>query len=429
VAEARILKIEFSTEGAFRSEYASNIAKGGIFIATRDAPSVREIVKVEISLAWCDRTVVLEGEVVHVVPIDMEPAGAIPGAAVQFLAAASELRRQLEPLVGSVEGNERVSRSGRRAAPRFVARMVTRLSCRGRDEIEGRSRDLSSSGMLLALPGEPVPVGEAVELCIEHPLTGEEMQIGGTVVRHLSNETGDVTALGIEFHTPEARQSEVYAFVSEVRAAEHSRRLGSITGPIAELGIENLLQMFGANSPRGTLVVTRGVEEGVIVFEGGALLVARLGELGGVPALERMLRWRDGSFEFHSSMDQFEKPTGERIPLNAALLDALCHLDERRERAASPPGLEDIDLEADIDFEIGPAQPSAEDLPPRTTFSVDLARADAIREELDKTGQAILDLAAVGMTVAKMIGVIPEPEAEVRAALQVLLARGAIRRR
>jgi uncharacterized protein (TIGR02266 family) len=429
VAKARKLRIEFSTESAFRSEYASNIAKGGIFVATRDALSVREPVTVEISLAWCDRNVVLEGEVVHVVPLAMEAAGATPGVAVQFVAAASELRQQLEPLVGAIEGNERVSRSGRRAAPRFVARVVTRVTTREGDEIEGRSRDLSSSGVLLALAGETLPVGDAVGLCIEHPQTGEQMCIDGTVVRHLVGEDGEVTALGVEFHTPEARQSEVYAFVSDVRAAEHSRRLGSISGPIAEFGIENLLQMFGSSSPRGTLVVMHDVEEGVIVFEAGALLVARLGTLTGLPALERMLRWRNGTFEFHSRIDELEKATGDPVPLGAALLDALCHLDESNRPTASRPGFEEIDLNADIDLDIGPSQTERENLPGRATFSVDLARADAVRDEIDKTGQAILDLAAVGMTVARMTDVIPESEAEVQAALHALLARGVIRLR
>ena len=117
MAIARKLKIEFSTEDAFRSEYASNIAKGGIFVATREALPVREAVQVEIALAWCGRTFTLEGEIVHVVPIEMEQAGATPGVAVQFLAATSELRREFDALAGPAEANERISRSGRRAAP------------------------------------------------------------------------------------------------------------------------------------------------------------------------------------------------------------------------------------------------------------------------------------------------------------------------
>ena len=49
--EKHQLTVEFSTEAAFRSEYLSNIANGGIFIATQDDLDVCTAVAVLGSLA------------------------------------------------------------------------------------------------------------------------------------------------------------------------------------------------------------------------------------------------------------------------------------------------------------------------------------------------------------------------------------------
>jgi Tfp pilus assembly protein PilZ len=447
----RTLPVEFSTEAAFRSEYLSNIAKGGIFVATEETFEIRESVSVELRLGYCDRTIELSGEVVHTIPEEMAEAGALPGIAIQFTTSASELRSTFESLVGVVEGNERISRSGRRAAPRSPARVRIVVNSAG-GTLECRTRDVSSSGILVSVVGEPIPVGDAISLLITHPQNDEQMQIEGTVVRHLTTERGEITAMGIEFHTPEARQTEISAFMNDVRAAEHSRRLGGITGPIAELGIENLLQMFGASSPQGTLTVTQGAEEGFIVFESGMLCVAQLGVESGSEALKHMLSWREGSFEFHARVDEIQ-PEGEGVPLNAAILDALCEIDEgAREVEGGRDDLgslvvEDPSLELDLDdalelsFEHGSeARDSDEDaddgyesgvtpnsqpaqISPDSVFVVNTDATDAYRGELAKTEEAVLDLAGVGMTVARMLEVIPEAEIEVYTALDALLER------
>ncbi|MBW2271612.1 MAG: hypothetical protein JRH16_23945, partial [Deltaproteobacteria bacterium] len=64
---------------------------------------------------------------------------------------------------------------------------------------------------------------------------------------------------------------------------------------------------------------------------------------------------------------------------------------------------------------------------PTTTFAVDASSAgDAARAELGKTEEAVLDLALVGMSVDRMLGVIPEPESEIHAAFDTLVERGLI---
>jgi hypothetical protein len=156
------------------------------------------------------------------------------------------------------------------------------------------------------------------------------MAVNGAIVRHLVTEGGTATAMGIEFRTTAARRTEVTTFMNDIRAAEHRRRMTDITGPVEDLGIENLLQMFGASSPRGTLTVTRGAEEGIVLFEGGRLHTARLGHETGTTALRELLTWRDGQFEFRARIDEADREgEGEDVPLEAAVLDALCAIDER----------------------------------------------------------------------------------------------------
>jgi Tfp pilus assembly protein PilZ len=423
--------VEFSTENSFRSEFASNIANGGIFVATHRELDVREAVVVEVCLTFCDERVALEGEVVHCVSEAMADAGATPGVAVQFDLAARDLRDQFEAIVGPLDGNERKNRSGRRAAPRTPARVLTRVSGESGRVVEGRTRDISDSGVLVSVRGEPLPVDERVTLTLHHPQTGETLDVDGRIARHLGAEGGEITAMGIEIKTPDSRKTEVAGFMNDVRSVEHSRRLQGISGSIAELGIENLLQMFGTSSPQGTLTVTRGAEEGFVSFQGGLLHAARLGRTSGSVALREMLAWREGSFEFMASVDENEI-SDDPIPLSAAILDALCEIDESRRDGASGSA----DVGADISEAFAPHIEDDESassgayvparISPETSFRVDASQVDSMREDLSKTEEALLDLAMVGMSVSKMLGVIPEPEIDVLTALDSLLERGLI---
>ncbi len=421
--ERHRLRVDFARAGTFRREYLSNIANGGIFIES-DAPiAVRDVVVVEIGLAYRDQTIELEGEVVHRIPPEMSATGAVPGVAVQFELSAKQLRAKFEPLVGTADGDERASQSGRRVARRSQARVQAKVESSSQGEVAGRSRDISRSGMLISVAGKPIPVGEPIVVTVAHPQTGEALQVDGKVVRHVRSDVGEVTAMGIEFCAPEARQAEVSSFVSDVQVTEHSRRLGGITGPIAELGIENLLQMFGSSSHQGTLTLTRGAEEGFIAFEGGMLCGARVGRASGTAALRQMLGWREGSFEFEARVEESELRDSE-IPLSGAILDALCEIDERsRSReAGQPPVADGSESAAGTGSSNVPAHIS-----PDGTFTADTARADSSRGELTKTEEAVLDLACVGMSVDKMLEVIPERQIEVYTALDSLLERGLIR--
>ena len=60
----RSLGITFATPEDLESEYGTNIANGGIFLASEESFSLRERVCVEIGLPFCSERLQLRGEVV-----------------------------------------------------------------------------------------------------------------------------------------------------------------------------------------------------------------------------------------------------------------------------------------------------------------------------------------------------------------------------
>ncbi len=462
----RKLRVEYRTEDSFRREYAQNIAKGGIFIPTRRLLEVRDTVEVELVLAFRDQSVVLPGEVVHCIPPEMAETGAQPGVAIQFTIDAGEVRSKLELFTGPVTAtaDERLQGTGRRIAPRFRARVVARVQVDGA-WIEGHTRNVSRSGMLVFLPGTPPPIGQKVSVRIDHPGVEGGMKMGGVVTRNV--EAGGARCVGIEFRVPEARLSEVAEFVERVRTLEHSRRLGGINGPIADLGIRSVLTMFGSCAPIGMLTLTRGDEQGYVTIDHGRLR-AQVGYATGRQALEDILTWEGGFFEFEAQPDESlvngepvsvgdllgdGTPAGVTPPAPAAPAPAgaddaddlvLVDLDdfeldepevERRESAgdaavdpgsAGPP---DDDSMRDLVFDdvFGPGDdPAPVDGGPITPEATLVVRpgASGDRSDLGKIEEALLDLAAVGMTVAKAVEIIPEPDLEIYAALRNLIDEG-----
>ena len=232
---------------------------------------MREPVRVELSLAFCGESFTIDGEVVHSVPAELIESGATPGVAVQFHGRLAEIRERFRPFVeaagDTIDGH--IVDLGRRRAPRAAVRIPARIKTEDGRLIEARCRNLSAVGVLLSLYGEPVPVQDRVRLQLTDPSSGRELEIDARVARQLETDAGEIAALGLVFDTDRPLPDEVSDFVSQVCAAEHSRALGSITGPISDIGIENLLQMFGTCASQGTLTVLREEEEGFVAFEKG----------------------------------------------------------------------------------------------------------------------------------------------------------------
>ena len=90
------LHLAFEDSDTFRAEFDRNIAMGGAFISTGDPLEIRSFVDVVIELPFCEKTVVLEAEIVHLIPPERALNPGDAGVAVSFRRPASELRAMFE---------------------------------------------------------------------------------------------------------------------------------------------------------------------------------------------------------------------------------------------------------------------------------------------------------------------------------------------
>jgi len=421
LANEDTLKVHFESPEALRREFQKNIANRGLFVVTEADLEARQAVTVEVVLDYVDprkAAVSLDGEVVHCVPKEMAASGATPGVAVQLEASAVSLRERFEPLLGQ-EAIETVDHDSegdrRRGAKRDAVRVPVRVMPAMSPPFEATSRDLSASGILLSMKADILPMGEIVRICLWHPSGEPNVEIDGKVVRQIPNKKGRIAAVAVAFDRTQALDPAIGDVISAVREAGHRSRLGGISGSLTDLGLANMLQMFGSSAPQGTLVVDRDGEQGWVAFADGQMIGAELGSLSGQAALVAMLRWGDGQFQFEASADPKLIEAATPCPLAGAVLQAVCALDEegQAEIANSDP---EIDEDGAVD---SPAIEAS------TTFEVDLEQEEASRASLDKTEDAILELVKAGMSVARVCAVIPEPDDEIQSALEGLVESGA----
>jgi len=206
-----------------------------------------------------------------------------------------------------------------------------------------------------------------------------------------------VPAVAVEIQAGPKAEA-VARFVEEVRKVNEEQSRGGIRGPLEELGAVSLLQMFAALAKRGTLTVTCGVEEGTVAFEEGMLLLAQVGSVTGVKALARIFSWREGHFEFRAHVDPMP-PAATPEPMEGSILDALRIIDEAN-RLSGPQ------------------------LAPGARFAVHREKLGSLDRPLGKTEEAVLELAAAGFTVRRILDVIPENDAQIRSSLSSLVERG-----
>jgi hypothetical protein len=423
------LQMRFETPAALRAEFEKNIANRGIFVSTEAEFEIRQIVAVEIVLGYASPAgapVVLRGEVVHRVTREMARGGLKPGVAIQFEETVAELRARFEPLLGDdplPDPDTDQSGERRRSARREAVRVPVRVEPSKRKAFSTTSRDLSGTGVLLSIREERLALGEAVRIGLRHPSGGAEVEIDGRVVREVKNKRGRVAAVAVAFDRAQASQPRTREIVEALRQASHQGRLGGISGSIVDLGLANMLQMFGSSAPQGTLVVEREGEQGFIAFADNQFVAAELGSLSGKSALEELLGWQDGRFEFEARVEGSLLAGGPREPLAGAVLEAVCARDER---ARSQPGRGTVARSDEPRAATSGDAPLAISLPVGAVFVVDVEQEEIARGSLEKTEQAVLDLARAGMSVGRIEAVIPEPVERVRAALAVLVEMGVL---
>ena len=400
--ELRTLELAFAEPEALRHEYETNLANGGVFVATDEVFELREKVRVRLVLGFCHKRLELGGEIVHRVSAEMAALGKTPqGVAISFEEPAAKIRQSIAPLLEGVaelplDAPRRPGQKPR--APRAAARVPARIKGAA-EPVAGRTRNLSHSGVLVSVPGGGIPVGERVKVTLSHPTSGQAMDVDGTVVREIADE-GRVDAVAIRFDPSASRRGAVESFIDGVKSAEHAERLGGISGDVAELGVPQLVQMLGSTAQVGTLTLRRGAEEAVLGFERGMLRYVRAGVATGLKALVRLVGWREGSFEFHARLDPAQTPEPP-LPLEGAILDATLMHDEL-------------------------GRPGRQPAPLGTVPRLAAAAAPSAGAELGKLERAVLDLVQAGFAVRRMLDVIPEPDPLIFRALDTLVDAGLI---
>ncbi len=374
--------------------------------------SVLERVLEEDEAEWADGAAAVASDEVPYLETDAEPmiealpvgdaapmveATPMPDAAVvaEPSAAAEEAPllnpetiQDLDQTLTDVQALDAERRQGRRSRAAVPARLATTDF-----HLDGHTRDLSESGVLISADASELPLGKEVTLRLQSPESGDHLEVAGRVSRHIEAD-GTVAAVGVEFDVDQAEQAAIASFVQSVRASIAERQERGISGVIEELGMPNLVQMLGTTSDSGTLIAAHGAEEGVIAFTKGTLRYSRLGALRSTKALSRMLAWEDGYFEFYSSVDALDDED-EPKSLDAAILEAVRQLDERTRM-----GAEQLDMS--------------------TSFSVDRSGQMADPEP-SKIEEAVVDLAEAGFSLRRIIDVIPESDADILIAVHNLV--------
>jgi Tfp pilus assembly protein PilZ len=392
-----VLEIEYGSARDFALDYRANLSSGGVFVATERNFAARDFVLVRLRLPWCNRVIDLEGEIVHIVPAEMAGVGGRPGVAVQFREPPAGIRGRLGPLcTEQAPPPPAPAADESRRAPRKSVRVDTHIEG-AHGAIRGRTRNLSHSGVLIDVQQGSAAIGERVRVTLKNPANGDELAIDGDVVR-VAQSAGRLSSLAVQFDADAARRAAVAKFIEALQNTEHTRRLGTISGPIGELGAQSVVQMFASTAKQGTIYLRHAEEEGVVCFEGGLLRVVRIGPLTGIKALVRMLPWEEGTFEFHTALDESDGSDAP-LPLQAALIEAARHMDESRR----------IDVAA---------------FPLQARLVACHTAEGQFTGALSKVEEALLDVAQAGFTVQRALEVIPEPDPEIFRALRSLIDAG-----
>ena len=209
---------------------------GGVFLRTDEEFALRENVQVQLDFTWIGGSLRLPGEVVHIVPPEMAGMGGTPGVAVQFSdVGRSRARAAARPRPADRRPGQALADKGVRSAPRTPVRVAARIA--GDNQVvDGQTRNLSRTGVLVGVRGGAIPVGETVRLTLCNPRTAASAASTAAVVRQVESG-GEISALAVQF-APARRRARGGSSASSASCSsvEHTRRLGGISGPIAELG-------------------------------------------------------------------------------------------------------------------------------------------------------------------------------------------------
>jgi Tfp pilus assembly protein PilZ len=396
------LRVRFESAEELRDEFHQNIARGALFIPTVEPYGPHQTVDVTLDLAFCDRSLSLSGEVIVVVDRTLAEVGmTTAGISLRLTEAAPALRLRLEGLTGlDLAQPAPTNRAERRSSARSRSDADIVISSPN-GEFSGTTANICYTGVLAFIPMVSIPVGTVVRVHLSNPVVELDLAVDGKII-HSRRCDGGVTAHGIQLHYPADRIDQVMAFIEFLQSFDRARRLAVVSGEIDASGLGAVLDMFMNTAPSGTLSVSRGKDEGKIVFSEGYILRCTVGMVSGMKALARMVRWTEGRFEFHHELQLPETPDDPQ-PFEAAMMVASVQADEM----------------ARIGFDASATS---------DTFRIDPEGRKEHYESLTELEREVLDSAAGGFNVETISDVVAAPDADIYKALLVLLDLGVIER-
>lgn len=394
------LRVAFASAQELEKVFEQSLRHAALFVAGEDWP-VGQAVRVRLDLSFCGGEVEVAGRVAAVRPAGVARTGAEPGVSLQLRTPIAGLREALEQASGlSLPIGEPTISDDRRGAPRGPAHGLATLEI-GSSRFPAEILNVSYGGMLALLHGLDLGPGNDGAAILRHPQTGQEVSVPSRVVSQARCDHGKV-AVGVHFQYPAHRIDEVMAFIDDLQSLQHAKELAQVSGSLADTPLEDVIETLAGASSEGTLRVSRGDEEGVLVHREGEILHAATGLVSGMKAVSRLLLWREGRFSYQAAIEPFQ--TGEQpLPIEAALLTATVSRDE-----AVRHGVDEFD--------------------PDDTFEVDAALVERLGPQLRPVHREIAEHVRMGFPLGAILDILIEGDGVIYKALAELLESGVVSR-
>ena len=385
-----------------RTTFAESLRRGALFVTGDFDWKPGQYLQLRVDLPFCDRQLEIDGIVAAVRPAALAHDDEEPGVAVQLRTPLAALRKELEEATGESFGDdaETPHPGERRASPRGPAHGLATLVV-GNAHFPAEMLNLSYGGMLVLLDGLDLGLGGSGTAVLQHPHSGEEVSVECRIVSQAPCDHGRMAA-GIQFQYPARRIDEVMAFIDDLQSLQHAKELAQVSGSLADAPLEDVIQTLAGASSEGTLRVSSGDEEGILIHRDGEIVHAATGLVCGMKAVSRLLLWREGRFAYQASIDPYEAVT-EPLPIEAALLCGTVNRDEAVRH--------------------GIAQFHPDDV-----FDVNTDLLDQVDAKLDDVHREIADHARMGFPLGAILDILVQGDGVIYKALVELLDSGVVSR-
>jgi hypothetical protein len=182
---------------------------------------------------------------------------------------------------------------------------------------------------------------------------------------------------------------------------QHARSLATLAGSLRDNPLEDVIETFASACPTGTLRLSRGSEDGKIVYRDDTIVSVTCGLVSGAKALGRMFSWRDAVFEFEPEAEVLDVADSP-LQLTSVVLTASVERDE----------LARLDLTS---------------IEEETTFEIDSDLFGRLQPSLDELARELVSNAEMGFPLAALLDILPISDARIYKKLAELIEAGIVR--